>query len=456
MTETAGTEHPAAGRWVERQTTSAPHGHMLTHAGCWTSDGRRLVYDIRADETVFDGTRIESVGVADGRVRVLHESGAGAACGVVTCCPSTGACVFILGPENPSTDWTYAASRRRGAVLDADSPGPPEGLDARDLVPPFTPGALRGGTHLHTFGGDGEGWVASTYEDHLLVSAGHPAGAETNQRNVAVSVPAGFVRPRHRHPRNHDGTHFTVLVTRTTDAPQPGSDQISRACEEAWVGTAGYIRPDGARQWRAIAFQGTVVAPDGTPVVEAFIVDLPRDAAAMTVPGDGPLEGTAMTRPRPPFGVVQRRLTFTAGRRHPGLQGPRHWLRSAPDGSRIAVLMKDDAGVAQIWTVSPCAALPGGPAAEPVQVTRHPWSVASAFSWSPDGRWLAHVADHSVMAVEVSTGRALRLTPRSGDADAPMPQACVISPDGRQVAYLRTVPAAGGRRFAQVFVCTRG
>jgi len=178
--------------------------------------------------------------------------------------------------------------------------------------------------------------------------------------HVAVSVPAGFVRVRHRHPRNHDGTHFTVLVTRTRDAPQPGTDQIFRACEEGWVGTGGYIRPDGARQRHAIAFQGTVVAPDGTPVVEAFIVDLPGDAAAMTVPGEGPIEGTATTRPRPPFGVVQRRLTFTSGRRYPGLQGPRHWLRSAPDGSRIAMLQKDGAGLAQIWTISPCAGLPGG------------------------------------------------------------------------------------------------
>jgi hypothetical protein len=28
-------------------------------------------------------------------------------------------------------------------------------LDARDLLPPFTPGALRGGTHVHQFSPDG-------------------------------------------------------------------------------------------------------------------------------------------------------------------------------------------------------------------------------------------------------------------------------------------------------------
>ena len=41
-------------------------------------------------------------------------------------------------------------------------------LDARDLLPPFTPGALRGGTHVHQFSPDGH-VVSSTYEDHVLV-----------------------------------------------------------------------------------------------------------------------------------------------------------------------------------------------------------------------------------------------------------------------------------------------
>lgn len=58
--------------------------------------------------------------------------------------------------------------------------------------------------------------------------------------------------------------------------------------------------------------------------------------------------------PAPPAGVRQRRLTFTAERRFPGLAtSPRHWLRTSPDGSAIACLMKDDEGVVQLWLVSP-------------------------------------------------------------------------------------------------------
>ena len=43
-----------------------------------------------------------------------------------------------------------------------------------------------------------------------------------------------------------------------------------------------------------------------------FIADLPDD---LTVPGEGPLEGTPTRRPRPPRGIAQRRLTRTAERR---------------------------------------------------------------------------------------------------------------------------------------------
>src|SRR5262249_36615480 len=156
-----------------------------------------------------------------------------------------------------------------------------------------TPGALRGGSHLHTFSSDGQ-WLAFTYEDHVLASLPPGEDHDVDQRNVGVSVPCGPVRVPRGHPRNHDGSHFSVLVTHTVNRPRPGSDEICRACEEAWVGTAGYVRADGSRQRRALAFQGTTVAADGSPLVEVFLVDLPDD---VTIPGAGPLEGTPTRRP---------------------------------------------------------------------------------------------------------------------------------------------------------------
>ena len=427
----------------ERQVTNSPHGHVLTNVGVWSPDGRWIVYDTRSDAAGerFDGTRIEMVNVESGQVVRLYESMDGAHCGVVTFSPVEQSVAFILGPERPTPDWGYGPARRCGVVVDVKRPGVARHLDARDLVPPFTPGALRGGTHVHVFSGDGR-WVSFTYEDHVLSRFTEETAAhDVNLRNVGVSAPAGPVSVGEGHPRNHDGSHFSVLVTRTTAKPRPGSDEISRAFEDAWVGVNGYARPDGLRQRRALAFQGHVVTASGATIAEAFVVDVPDD---VTVPGEGPLEGTESRRPSPPKGTRQRRLTFTADRKHPGIQGPRHWLRSSPDGSRIALLMKDDGGVVQLWTASPL----GGP---PVQVTRNSWNVASAFTWSPDGRRIAHVMDNSVFATDVATGTSTRLTPRSADDVAPRPEACVISPDGQRVAFVRTVPSAAGRSN-QIFV----
>jgi hypothetical protein len=430
----------------ERQVTGATHGHMLTNSGVWSPDSRWIVYDTRStpDGSVFDGMRIERVEVDSGRVEVLYESRHGACCGVVTASPVDDRVVFILGPEHPTADWQYGPARRQGAVVRASQPGVVERLDARDLVPPFTAGALRGGSHVHVSSPDGR-LVSFTYEDALLdaspkTGASRNAPREKNLRGIGVSVCGKPVQVPRSHPRNHDGTAFTVLVTQLTDDPSPGSDEISKACEEAWVGTHGYVRPDGTRQRYALAFQGHVVVADALTgerrtVIEVFVCDLPDDPASLAEPGDRPLAGTPTSRPWPPRGVIQRRLTFTSRRSHPGIDGPRHWLRSSPDGSRIACLMRDELGVVQLFTVSPN----GG---QPVQVTHDGWHVASSFSWSPDGRRIAYVGDGSVIVVDVASGASTRLTDRR-IAAPPRPEACVFSPDGRRIAFMRSVQERG-------------
>ncbi|MFM8414807.1 MAG: DUF3748 domain-containing protein [Planctomycetota bacterium] len=441
MTRQAATEGSGLPR--SRQITAAPHGHVLTNTGVWSPDGRWIAYDIRStpDGSVFDGTRIERVEVETGRVEILYESRAGACCGVVTCSPVDDRVVFILGPERPDSAWSYGPARRRGVVVRTARPGSAESLDARDLTPPFTPGALRGGTHVHVFSPDGA-LVSFTYEDAVLDVAA-AGSTEGNLRGVGVTACGLPVAVPATHPRNHAGD-ASVLVTRLADLPPADSDEICRACEEGWVGTAGYRRSDGTWQRRALAFQGRVTAPDGTAVDEVFIVDLPEDPRHLLVPGPRPLAGTPTTRPAPPAAVTQRRLTFTAGRRHPGIQGPRHWLRSSPDGSRIAYLARDDEGVVQIFTVPPT----GG---EPKQVTASPWGIASSFTWSPDGRWIACVADGSVCLLDATAGRLRRLTPPVHGDSAPRPEACVFSPDGTRIAYARRMPAGDGTLHNQIF-----
>src|SRR4051794_11101269 len=48
---------------VERQLTTAPHGHILTNTNVWSADGKWIAYDVRSDVegSAFDGDRIERV-----------------------------------------------------------------------------------------------------------------------------------------------------------------------------------------------------------------------------------------------------------------------------------------------------------------------------------------------------------------------------------------------------------
>jgi len=129
-----------------RQITHEPKNHILTNIGVWSPDGKWIVYDTRSDPagSIFDGSTIEQVNVETGEVRVLYRSQSGAHCGVATCHPMDDRVIFILGPEDPTPDWQYSAFHRQGVIVHAATPSVAINMDARDIVPPFTPGALRG------------------------------------------------------------------------------------------------------------------------------------------------------------------------------------------------------------------------------------------------------------------------------------------------------------------------
>ncbi|MEG0531028.1 MAG: DUF3748 domain-containing protein, partial [Citrobacter sp.] len=234
-----------------------------------------------------------------------------------------------------------------------------------------------------------------------------------------------------QHPREYSGSHWCVLVSQTTPAPQPGSDQINRAYEEGWVGN------------HALAFIGDTLSVNGEKVPELFIVDLPQDESGWKQPGDAPLEGSESTMPAPPAGVVQRRLTFTHDRAFPGLVNqPRHWVRSHPLASEIAFLMRDDHGVVQLWLISP----QGG---APRQLTHCSSDIQSAFNWHPSGQWLGFVLENRIACCDAQTGEIDFLT-KSHEAP-PSADAIVFSPDGQQVAWMEDVEG-----FRQLWVTETG
>jgi hypothetical protein len=433
----------------ELQITHAHCGHMLTNIDVWSPDSRWIVYDTRTslDGSIFNGQTIERVEVATGRVELLYQSNSGANCGVVTYHSAKDRVAFILGPENPTEDWSYSPTHRQGVIVDCSQPMRARNLDARDLTPGFTPGALRGGTHVHTFNRRGT-LVVSTYEDAVLEkNSNTKIPSQRNLRGIAVSLLGVNTNVPATHARNHSGESFTVLATVLHDDPSPGSDEIERACEEGWIGENGYRRADGSQQQHAVAFQGTVVGSNGQKAVEVFVLDLPKDLSQLTLPSDQPLEGTVTTRPAPPPGVKQRRITFTTDRKYPGLAQPRHWLRTTPDGQWIFFLAKDDRGVVQVFAVSPN----GGPMR---QISNGDHSIGSALSVSPDGQWITYVADSSVFKTSLTTGQSQRLTSPT-PSNPPRPEACVFSPDGNLIAFMRTIKD-GSQTHNQIFVVSSG
>jgi hypothetical protein len=442
----------------QRRLTDRPQGHILANRGCWSADGRWLHFDSRADETRFDSPSIDRVAVDSGSIETVHRPADGARCGVPICSPTDQRVVFIRQDTPATDDWPYCAWHRHGAIATPGKPAAVESLDARDLVAPFTPGALRGGTHLHTFHPNGK-LLVSTYEDHVLATAlagtaeagtaeagtaeagtAEAGTAEANRRGLAVHLLSHPVTVPKGHPRNRDGIAFTCFVTELTDRPKAGSDQIAMATGESWVGETSQI-----------ACQGTVTAADGQPCVELYLVTIPatwldpQGLRALPTPRvpDRPLEGTPTTRSGTPAGVAQQRLTHTTDRPFPGIFGPRHWCVASPDGTRIGFYMRDDKGAVQFWTVSPR----GG---DPVQVTHGPWEPRSAFTWHPDGSAVTYIADGSVVWVDVDSGRYRRLTEKAPPEDSPTRHACVFSPDGGAIAFMRPTGFGRAGRFDQI------
>lgn len=411
----------------QKQLTFAKRNHQLTNINIWTPDSQWILFDTRPETDSFKGKTIERVNIISGKIEVIYQAKHAACVGVVTvnpCYPLR--YVFIHGPENPDQNWHYDFHHRRGVIITEPERSKAITLDAFKITPPYTAGALRGGSHVHVFSPDGSR-ISFTYNDHIM----HEYDVHLDLRNVGVAVPLHPVNITKQHAREYSGSHFCVLISQTTANPKPGSDQINKAYEECWIGNQGYWTYYGKHQRWAIAFIGDTCSINGETVPEIFIVDLPEQLADFQCEGQYPIAGTDVSLPAPPLGVQQRRLTNTSQRRYPGVVNlPRHWLRSSPDGKYIAFLMCDDQGIVQVWLV-PSA---GG---DYRQLTHSNYSVQSAFSWSHDGRFLAFVMDNSIVLCHINEGIIERLTERT--VTPPCSEAVVFSPDDKKIAFMRDV-----------------
>src|SRR5690606_1308373 len=135
------------------------------------------------------------------------------------------------GIRNASKEHPYSFTRRTGIGVAISRPGEAIWMDARDLRPPFTPGALRGGTHAHSWSGDGQ-LISFTYNDHILAEAAVHDPSIMDTRTVGIMFKKPVAVANADSIENRGGAWYSLLISRVTKDPAPGTDEINRAFDE--------------------------------------------------------------------------------------------------------------------------------------------------------------------------------------------------------------------------------
>ena len=174
--------------------TSGKYGHTLNASQVFSPDGKWVVYDTRNDDTHISRTgAIEKVNLETGEVVILYttenQTIHGPGVGAVAWHPTQAKIIFIHGLLNCDQENPYGFTRRFGGIIDTDKPSGLRHAEARSINASLIPGALRGGTHAHTWSGDGE-WISFTYNDHLMaLQQDATAGAVKDLRTIGVMAP---------------------------------------------------------------------------------------------------------------------------------------------------------------------------------------------------------------------------------------------------------------------------
>lgn len=429
-------------KFEEIQITTDASGHCLNSTQCFSPDDQWIVYDGRNDDTQIGSTAvIAMVNTFTGEIRQLYKTTGqtehGPGVGAATFSPARNRVLFIHGIRNASAQNPYSITRRTGVAVDIESPGLPVFMDARDVREPFTNGALRGGTHAHTWSGDGE-WISFTYNDHVVEQAAKTDSSIRDLRTIGIMIPGKKVFVPENGMENNNGNMFSVVAAAVTENPSPGSEEIEKAFDETWIGKNGYRKSDGSWQNRAIAYQGNLRDENGQLKTEIFVVDIPDDIFKNAELMQSEMPSTQ--RLSPPSGLIHRKITYT----RKGLTDkPRHWLRSDNAGTRIAFLAEDENGFIQLFTISPN----GG---NPEQLTDFKFSIQGPFNFSPDGQRIAYIADNSVFITEVNSLKTTRITERSDDASKPV-GAVNWSNSGTVLCYNRYIENGSGK-FLQIIL----
>lgn len=300
-----------------KKITHTEHGHMIHHNSVFSMDGNWIVFDGRNDETKIGST--ELIGIVDVHTheeRIIYKSPNqtiyGPGVGAASFSPTENRVVFIHGLSDADETKPYAISRRFGMAVDIDNPYIGMHMDPRDVYPPFKLGALRGGTHSHCWNFDGS-MLSFTYNDEFI---------DEDLRKVGVMLPIDSSIKTERLQGNNSGSKYAVVITEVVRNPVAGTDQISKAFDECWLGKSN-----------TIVFQGITRDPNGNEVIEIYKVTVDKQH----IFEDLNTNGNIYTTPLVPNGIGQERVS----RSTIGLSDFRHWLRSSVDGKTVYALAKD-------------------------------------------------------------------------------------------------------------------
>ena len=388
---------------VVKQLTNSTKGHMLHHNSVFSPDGQWVVFDGRNDDTkIGETTQIGVVNVLTGEERDIYEtlnsSIYGPGVGAASFHPFEDKVVFIHGLNNADECKPYDITRRFGLCVDLHNPNIGIHLDARDMLTAYTVGSLRGGTHSHCWSQDGS-MLSFTYNDALV---------DSDLRTVGVMIPIHEQIDVPAVAGNNNGMMYSAILTEVVRNPSWGSNEISKAFDECWVGHTS-----------TIAFQGNTRNLEGETVTEIYLVDVDPTM----ILEDPSAVGKYGQRPQVPNGIVQKRLSFT----DKGISDFRHWLRTSADGQYIYALARDDKGFNQIIE---CTVNTGNFE----YISALPFSISSPINISYDGDKLTFVAQNNIYLFNINTREHFKLTDFD-DHDSSIIGAPVFSRKDDKIAF---------------------
>ena len=411
------------------QLTFDDNGHTLHHNQIESFDENFLVFDTRNDDTNISETpHIKILDIRTKKISTIYstqnQTEFGPGVGAATFSPIHNKVIFIHGIRNSTGLKPYSATRRTGVAIDLKNPNQPIFMDARNIYSPFTTGALRGGTHSHSWHENGK-WISFTYNDFVIEETSKTDDSIKDQRVVGIMYPEKVEVPLDNNFENNSGEMFSIIVSKVVTNAKYDTDEIEKAFDECWI-----------KSTNNIAFQGNVRDVNGNLKTEIFIASIPEK---ISISEKDDLEGALKTLPSVPACISQKRITTTKN----GISHLRHWLRSSPDGKIIYFLMEDDNKITQLFGVNLLDE-------KIIQYTFLEYSITSPFNISGDGNYVVYYSNSKIMVTNLSEKNS-KVVYNSLLYNNDLTGIPSFSLNGKNIYFNQFVPNKNNIKYIQIF-----